>query len=151
VGRLELRGYPVIRRAQLGDVPALLGMAERFGQVAELPAPICPASMGSTFCNLIDNGILLTDGANCAAGAMVYPAFFNASYIMASEFFWWVDPAARGRLGLNLLDELEADAESRGARCLTMMTLEAVFPERTGRLFLRRGYRLQEHHYIKHF
>jgi hypothetical protein len=119
--------------------------------VAELPAPICPATMGATFCNLIDNGILLTDGEQCAAGALVYPAFFNASYTLASEFFWWVDPDARGRLGIDLLNALEAAAEQAGAHSLTMMTLEAVNPERTGRLYQRRGYRPQEHHYIKHF
>lgn len=141
----------MIRPATLDDMSALLDMAHRFAEEAQLPAPICPASMGATFCNLIENGVLLTDGKHCAAGALIYPAFFNASYTLASEFFWWVEREARGSLGPMLLTALEEECRDRGAHSLTMMTLETVRPVAVGRLYERRGYRPQEHHYIKHF
>jgi hypothetical protein len=54
----------------------------------------------------------------------------------ASELFWWVNPTARGRAGLRLLQAFEAWARAQGAAVVQMIApTEAV-----GRLYARFGY-----------
>ena len=66
---------------------------------------------------------------------------------MAIETYWFVDKEHRGR-GLELLDYFETWAESKGY-IPAIVHLADSYPERLEKLYLHRGYKLVEKHYIK--
>ncbi len=143
----------MIRDATHDDIPVMVEMGKRFADAARLEqiAGVDEASLRFTLQHLIDsdNGILLT-GEGCVAGGMVVPAYWNAHHLTGQELFWWVDPEHRG-VGVLLLDALENTAREMGAKSWGMITLDAIRPKATGRLYERRGYRLTEHAYVKVF
>lgn len=137
----------MIREASVSDVPALLEMGNRFSDKARLIEHVGydPASMDLTFRFLIEQPEhVVFIGASGAIGGMRAPHPFNHSHWIAQELFWW----SEGREGLRLLDAFEAWAAEKCAT-VRMICLEAVNPERMGRLYRRRGYEPLEHGYIK--
>lgn len=136
----------MIRDATEHDIPWLLEVGERFASRANLSETVkldLP-SLENTLRFLIDQGILIR-GEHGTIGGMVFPHPFNANVKCASELFWW----SEGREGLLLLSAFEASAKALGASLSAMIALQAVEPERTAKVFLRRGYRLLERQYIK--
>lgn len=67
---------------------------------------------------------------------------------MAIETFWFVLPSQRGG-GLLLLAEFEKIAEKSGCSNIAMIHLSDSHPEALEKLYLRRGYKLVEKHYVK--
>jgi GNAT superfamily N-acetyltransferase len=137
----------MIRPATVSDIPALLAMGERFSETARLIESVGynPEHMEKTFAYMVeDENCCLLVGEAGAIGGQRAPHPFNHDHWIAQELFWW----SEGREGLRLLDAFEAwAAEKCGS--VRMITLEAVNPERMGRLYLRRGYAPLEHGYIK--
>lgn len=138
----------MIRAAIEADIPALLEMGARFAEKAKLADHVGyePADMRETFEALIRGGHPVFIGESGAIGATSTPHPFNKAHIGAQELFWW----SEGREGLRLLDALEGWCDEN-CHSLRMITLEAVEPERTGRLYKRRGYAPLEHSYLKVF
>lgn len=139
----------MIREATNADIPQLLAMGQRFADKAQLCEHVgyVPENMATTFEAMIaGEGHVILIGENGAIGGLSGPHPFNHAHIIAQELFWW----SEGREGLRLLAAFE---EWAAARChsLRMITLEAVEPERTGRLYERRGYAPLEHGYIRVF
>lgn len=138
----------MIREATLEDIPALLEMGERFAQKANLSEHVGydPESMAETFSRMIEAGEPLFIGERGAIGALTCQHPFNYAHKSAQELFWW----SEGREGLKLLERLTWHCE---AFCdsLVMITLEAIEPERTGRLYERLGFSPLEHSYVKVF
>ena len=66
---------------------------------------------------------------------------------LAIETYWFVAEESRGR-GLELLAHFETWAESNGY-IPTMIHLSDSYPENLKNLYLKRGYKLVEQHYIK--
>lgn len=132
----------------VSDIPGLLAMGERFAAKARLSDHVGydPASMERTFSAMIEGGHPVFIGESGAIGAVSTPHPFNADHIMAQEMFWW----SEGREGLRLLAALEAWAEEH-CHSLRMITLEAVEPERTGRIYERRGFVPLERGYVRVF
>ena len=138
----------MIRLATVGDIARLLEMGRKFAERAGLVDHVGydPHSMAQTFEAMIVGGHPVFIGERGAIGATLTPHPFNHDHIHAQELFWW----SEGREGLALLKALEAHCDEH-AHSLTMITLEAVDPERTGRLYERLGYRPLEHSYMKVF
>ena len=138
----------MIRPATPDDIPALLEMGRKFSEKAKLADHVGykPESMAETFRAMIDGGHPLFIGEHGAIGAIQTKHPFNYDHIHAQELFWW----SEGREGLALLNALEAYCADE-CHSLTMITLEAIDPERTGRLYERLGYRPLEHSYVKVF
>lgn len=137
----------MIRRAETKDIPRLLDMGERFAAKARLFEHVGydPTSMAETFRLMIEGDrFCLFVGERGAIGGMVAPHPFNHSRMVADELFWW----SEGREGLRLLRAYEDWAGSFGA-VIRMTTLEAVEPERVGKLFERRGYQPLERAFVK--
>lgn len=138
----------MIRPATHADIPRLLEMGRKFAERAKLENHVGydPHSMAQTFGALIEGGHPVFIGERGAIGATQTQHPFNHEHIHAQELFWW----SEGREGLALLRALEAHC---AVECdsLQMITLEAVDPERTGRLYERLGYAPLEHSYIKVF
>jgi len=137
-----------VRLATLDDIPALLAMGEKFAEKAKLAEHVGydPASMEDTFSRMIDAGEPVFISDKGAIGALTFPHPFNHAHRGAQELFWW----SEGCDGLRLLNALMAYCE---ANCdsLSMITLEAIEPEKTGRLYQRYGFRALEHSYVKVF
>ena len=138
----------MIRRATVEDIPQLLDMGAKFSAKAKLEDHVGyrAEDMALTFAELIDGGHPVFIGENGAIGAVSTPHPFNRQHIMAQEMFWW----SEGREGLRLLSALEEWCDEN-CHSLRMITLEAVEPERTGRLYQRRGFAPLEHSYVKVF
>lgn len=146
----------MIREATVGDVAAVVIHGREFfieagwSDVAEYREEDC----ASTLRHLVesDTGILLVhevDGAVVGmAGGMVSPLYFDFTHLSGQELFWWVRPDQRGA-GAALLTALESAARKKGCKSWVMIALDRVQPERTGRIYQRRGYRASEHTYIK--
>jgi len=137
----------MIRPATHSDIPGLLAMGDRFSEAARLIEHVGydPASMERTFAYMVDDdNCCIFIGESGAIGGMRSPHPFNLSHWIAQELFWW----SEGREGLRLLDAFEGwAAETCGT--VRMICLEAVNPERMGKLYQRRGYAPLEHGYIK--
>ena len=138
----------MIRPATVDDIPALMEMGQRFASLAQLNEHVGydPDSMKESFGALINGEHPVFMGETGAIGATSTHHPFNREHIIAQELFWW----SEGREGLRLLDALEAWCEEH-CHSLRMITLQAVRPEATGRLYERRGYVPLEHSYIKVF
>lgn len=138
----------MIRQATVGDIPALLAMGEKFSERAKLQDHVGydPDSMAATFRAMIEGGHPLFISENGAIGALQAQHPFNASHVFAQELFWWCE----GGGGLGLLDALVSHCE---AHCdsLVMITLEAVEPERVGRIYTRKGFVPLERSFVKVF
>lgn len=65
----------------------------------------------------------------------------------AAETVWWIAPEARGRAANAMLDAYETWAAQQGCAFCQMAALIS-FPQ-AERIYLRRGYRLIERHYLK--
>jgi hypothetical protein len=139
----------LIRPATLDDIPQLLAMGQRFADRAGLVDHVGynPDHMAGTFQALIEGEAhFLAIGERGAIGAMSGPHPFNYAHLIAQEVFWW----SEGREGLRLFDAFEAWARER-CHSVRMITLEAVEPDRTARIYERRGYSPLERGFIKVF
>lgn len=138
----------MIRAATVADIPRLLEMGRKFSEKAKLSAHVGydPHSMVQTFEALIEGGHPLFVSDSGAIGATQTPHPFNHDHIVVQELFWW----SEGRGGLALLEALEAHCAEH-ADSLIMITLEAIRPEATGKLYVRRGFQPLEHSFVKVF
>lgn len=66
--------------------------------------------------------------------------------LVAQETVWFIDPSARGRSALLMLDAYEAWARERGCAVIGMASLAT---NDVARLYERRGYRPAETHFLK--
>jgi GNAT superfamily N-acetyltransferase len=146
----------MIRNATLEDVAEIARLGEIFhreagwGDICEY----CPESTEKTLNYLIEdaNGILLVaenGGIVGMCGGLAHPVYFNHAHKSGQELFWWVKPGLRDGTGRLLLEAMEDEARRIGCVSWSMIALDKVNPELTGRLYRRRGYRASEHSYIK--
>lgn len=137
----------MIRQATAQDIPQLLEMGARFADRAGLVDHVGynPDHMAQTFRLLIEGHVIFI-GERGALGAMKGPHPFNHDHWIAQELFWW----SEGREGLRLLSAFEEWA-AEYCHSVRMITLEAVEPDRTARLYERRGYKPLERGFIKVF
>lgn len=138
----------MIRRAEVSDISRLLDMGAKFSERAKLSDHVgyVESDMAEAFRALIEGGHPVFIGEAGAIGATSTRHPFNQSHVIAQELFWW----SEGREGLRLLSALEGWC-AENCNSLRMITLEAVEPERTGRLYMKRGYVPLEHSYLKVF
>lgn len=135
----------MIREATIEDIPRLLAMGKTFAAKARLEDHVGydPESMAKTFETMIERDeFALFIGEHGAIGGMRAPHPFNYASELVDEVFWW----SEGREGIRLLAELEAWADGAVMR---VSALEAVEPERVGRLLARRGYAPLERAFVK--
>jgi hypothetical protein len=66
---------------------------------------------------------------------------------LARETAWWIDPSHRGIAAVRMLDRYEAWAAARGCAFAGMAGM-GEDPE-VAKLYLRRGYRAAEKHFLK--
>lgn len=147
----------MIRPAVPADVPEIARLGELFHDEAGW-GDIVPYSVEDTVKTLSfliesDDGILLVaerDGEIIGmTGGLAHPVYFNHVHKSGQELFWWMKPGLRDGTGRLLLDAMEARAKEIGCSSWSMIALDKVNPELTGKIYRRRGYRASEHSYIK--
>jgi ribosomal protein S18 acetylase RimI-like enzyme len=147
----EIQNRSLIRKSTLADLPALVGMGQRFheasgyGDIAEFDA----LSFATTLQNAPDAVYLVVEKEGSLvgmAGALVYPFYFNLKHRTAQEIFWWVDPEHRG-VGSELFDALLAEVKAMGAQSLSMIALENA--TWVGGFYEKRGFRPSERSFIR--
>jgi hypothetical protein len=156
---LTTKDTATLREATYLDLDELLRMGRAFHAVTGVAdiVPLDEASLERTFIQLIDNpyGCLIVCDAGMnlcgAVGALVHPHYMNSKHMTGQELFWWVEPDYRNRTGPLLFDALETWVSQIGASTFSMITLEALEPERVAAMYKRRGYRPAERSYIKAF
>lgn len=146
-----------IRRATEADFDAVCRLARRFfdatrfGELMEFDRD----SFHATFQALLgaDGVCLVAEKGGLVvgiAGALAYPVYFNLGHRTGQELFWWVEPEERGSTtGARMFAALEAWAREVGCKTFTMVALEALKPAQVGRIYIRSGYAVSEHSYIK--
>lgn len=133
----------VYRSAGVADLPALvqLGQAFRAALYADWLADN-PQQMETLAHRLVTGGpdslVVVAEEEGRVIGmigAVTYAHHLSGERV-AGEIFWFVDPAARGRVGLRLLHQAEAWARARGA-----LRFELIAPTpRAETLYARLGY-----------
>ncbi len=141
-----------IRDATEDDIPALLVMAEKFVRRAwsHVDVPYCAATSGTLLRNLItsETGILLVDeDVTAMFGGLVYPWHFNVNVLTGQELFWW----SESRVGVDLLRAGEQRARDLGAKTFNMACMDHMGCDALSRFYEKRGYRPNEHVFIKEF
>jgi len=136
----------VIRDAGIGDVDALVDLGASF--LAQTPygalLPTAPVAIAAIMTRLITDpaGALFVsvDRAGTLTGMLGALCFTHplSGEWVASEFYWWVEPAARGGLdSLRLLKLTITWARAQGAVRLHMIAPEG---SGVGRLYRRLGF-----------
>jgi GNAT superfamily N-acetyltransferase len=149
-------GSQVIRECAESDLPELMRMARDFlACTAFCHVELDEASLTKLVSGLNgETGVVLVaerDGKLCGMIAMVaFPHYFNASVLAAQEFFWWVDPSARGTsVSIRLLERAEQWARDRGCQTVHMLSLDKLNGENVEKLYRRRGYEPLERTYMR--
>ncbi len=118
---------PVIRFASAGDLPRVVAMFSEFvgtSQYAQYVgnSPAHSARMMERLIGDDDKALFVVDidaSVIGMLGVMVFEQPFSGE-LVATELFWWLDPAHRGH-GVWLLRRAENWARSKGAMRMTMM------------------------------
>lgn len=139
----------MIRPATLADIPNLIAMGKTFTDKAGFADHVGydEESVAALLEGLIAGAGICLVGDQCMAAALIYPHPYNQAHLAAQELFWW----SEGREGMLLFAALEEAVRKRGAHSLTMITIQAIEPEKMGRLYRKRGFSPVEHHYMKVF
>jgi len=133
----------VIRPATYTDIPQIVDMGVQFlrtteyrGRIAENPQQM--AHVASFLMQGPDRALFVAERAGRLVGMIglvLFPQPLSGD-LTAGEWFWFVDPSARGRTGLRLLERAEQWARDAGAIVIQMIAPNAEVE----RLYERRGY-----------
>ncbi len=126
----------VIRPAEERDLPALIDMGERFHRAALLGGVFCPGVFAQ-FCSHLmreDEGCVFVSPIGMIGGH-ISPGFWDATYKIANEAFWWAEDGH----GLALVKAYEEWAQPRADE-VRMAFLIHMRPVATGKVLSRLGY-----------
>lgn len=85
----------------------------------------------------------------CVLGALFYPDCYNGSK-RACALFWFALPEARGTgRPMGLLDAFEQASRETGCEVISIASHESVAPEKTQRIYEKRGYKMTERTFSK--
>lgn len=146
----------MIRLATLDDANEIIKIGIQFHKESGLE-PLIPLDISwysisvRKMIRAPDADIVVLDlgGIKGAAALVTQRCFFNKDHIMGVEQFFWIYPEYRGRHGKALMEGLEQRAKIIGCSTITMVTLQALKPEATGRFYVKNGYTPLEHAYVK--
>lgn len=145
-----------IRKAEAGDIPAIVRMGADFYPSTPYAAagiPFCPESVEAIARLMQEAGVMLVadDGERLVGmvGLVVAPFMFNRAFRTAHEVVWWASPDAQGAgIGKALLAAVAPAAREAGAFSAQMLHL-ANSPPQAAALYERDGYAHTETCYTK--
>lgn len=83
------------------------------------------------------------------AACVVFPFYANMSTKIGQEIFWFCKPDFRNGIGGALLDELEADAQRKGADVFMSAAIAGLRDGAIARVYERRGYKPAENTFLR--
>lgn len=142
----------MIRRAEVADVDAIVEMGQAFlngtpykNYLANDPTQM--RAVVDMLMGAVDGLVLVAEqgGRLCGMiGMLIFPHFLSGERV-AGELFWWVAPDARGSLGIRLLRQAEAWAQSKAVAHVQMIAPDP----RVGLIYERLGYHQIETAYFR--
>jgi len=143
----------LLSTATAEDLPLLAGLADQFFASSRFLKGFRLEQFCRVWRDLLKSGVgvifLLSDedGIQGALGGVAYPDI-NSGVSVASEFFWFVSPPARGQ-GLELYRAFEEWARRVGCQQIRMVHLMDSMPERLSVVYKRLGFEAAEVVYVK--
>lgn len=145
----------VIRRAEWHELPSVVSLCQQFHAETEWQdIPFVPDVMLAALTALLsddsNNLLVVADGEQIvgAVGIQIAPMYWGTDAV-ATELFWYIDPAYRGRsCSLRLFQQAEAWAKEAGAKVMLMGSL-ATSPPHVRTMYERAGYRYSQSAFIK--
>lgn len=142
------------RPGDRGDIPQITRMALEFWPQTGYGIPADTGSIIRLAARCIDEGLMtILEVEGAAVGFLAglkAPCIANDQVIIGSEIAYWIDPEYRSEgNGYLLLTAAEQAAEQAGVHVWSMMSLEAVEPDKVDRLYKSMGYVPGEHSYSK--
>ena len=140
-----------VRRAVASDRSRCLQLARNFHIASGLQIPFSPAYASLLFdaCLCEPDRLCLVLDDNGVQGVLAAQAgsLPIAPVKAATELIWWIEPNARGRAAIEMLDAYENWARERGCVFANMVGLGS--DPLPARLYERRGYIAAERHFMK--
>lgn len=129
------------------DKNAVIRLLKASHTAARFDFPFSAPHASKLFDEHLYKGLILLCGepADGLLMAMTFEHPFGAGK-WAKETVWYVDPEARGRAGLKMLDAYEDWAKSQGCVKVCMASLKT---NDVSRIYQRKGYIPAETHHIK--
>ena len=146
-----------VRDATEADIPRLLELGARFWEVAgwgpltgHLPGYV-PDDVALELRQHIASqaSVLLTDGAHCCGLLRLFPLDVNKAALAAKIAWWWVEPEARGMLGIRLFEAMETRARQAGAAMILASAAVDMKGKSVGRFLERQGFAVTDINYAK--
>lgn len=144
-----------IRQATVEDLPNMGECAGKFYASSKVLRDFDLNRFCELWRSLLDSGMgvifVLEDEGKIhgAIGGVKYPDTYSARQV-ATEFFWFVDPASRGA-GLSLYHLFEKWAREQSCDEIRMVHLADSMPEKLERVYRHLGFERVEVHYRKEF
>lgn len=147
---------PVIRKATLADVPAVVSMSAKFYPTTHYAewTEMDEETVADLASSLIAEHVFFVAESEAGElvgmiGVLIAPFLFNRGQKFAVEIVWWVAPDARGsRAAAALLAAIEQPVRDGGANRIQMVHMPNS-PPQAAALYLRAGYVESEISYTK--
>lgn len=141
----------MIREARADEAYTVAKFMCKFEEATSF-VKVDPVYAGKKYKKFIESGIgkmfILEEGGEMIGGlGCLVGEDLHFPRVLAVETYWFVAKEHRGK-GLALLDHFETWAEENGY-IPAMVHLSDSYPETLKELYLKRGYKLVEQHYIK--
>jgi GNAT superfamily N-acetyltransferase len=143
----------MIRTAQTyADVRMVAEYMKQFEQATEY-VKVDVEYTSSAYWDLVQDGVatlfIMEESGQMIGGlgAIKYPDLHDGK-MMAVESFWFVAPEHRGK-GLKLFATFEEWALQEGCKKLAMIHMVDSYPDILEKLYMRKGYKLVEKHYVR--
>ena len=143
----------MVRELKISELGKLNGVAERFFESSEFLDNFDIEIFKNSWTALLDSGVgvifalIRDEEIHGVIGGVKYPDL-NSGVLCATEFFWFVDKAHRGR-GLTLLKRFEMWAGEHGCKKIFMVHMADLMPDAVKKIYARKGYKKMETHYVK--
>jgi GNAT superfamily N-acetyltransferase len=142
----------IIREARIDEMLEASTILASFQKHTDF-VTVIPEVAAKSYTDFVNRGIggmLLAISENKVIGGLGYLIAndIHCGKKYAVESFWFMLPEYRGG-GIRLLARFEEIARERDCEECAMIHLSDSFPERLEHLYIRRGYRMVEKHYIK--
>lgn len=142
-----------VRKAEPGDFPRVLPMAESFFSFAFPTMDFDLPSILEHYILMLTRGFVYVaeeDGELIGMlGCLVTPFPLNVNYLVCSESMWWVNPEGRGlSIGSDLVEAAEAEAQELGCHKIVLSSL-ASSPGVVEQYYESKGYALAEKAFIR--
>ena len=144
---------PAVRTVKASEIRKVVEFMKQFEQASAFVG-VDIEHATKTYEHMVEQGVAVVmvlekDGEMIGSlGFIKYPDIHSGEQMIV-ETFWFADPKKRG-YGIKLLNAFENYAREHGINKIAMIHMMDSYPEQLERLYLKRGYRLIEKHYVRY-